>query len=282
MLNLVFELLKLFSEGSLPATAVQRIAAAAFADGWGNDDALAKRLANAGAKGQQPGNCQRDILRLTQALGIDADTAEPYHVVVPTAGGGTRSVAVCLPHEQYQLLAAKHGIDAYRLSHEAWNSDVAMGPLLRAWGEHPEVQMDCRDVAMVGLHADGVSYTSTIRAGSGAKSVLVASFNFVSAPAAVHRGRGCLYFVLSKGLCCDCGCEGFHTWNPLFQILSWSMAALKSGIVPTCRHDGSQWSAHDSRCRLANVPWPGPHRCPSPNPNRWRAYSLDCRHRGCT
>ena len=281
MLNLVFEWLKLFSEGSLPATTVQSVAAAAYADGWGHEDEAATRLAKAGAEGKHPGNCQRDILRLSQDVGLDEDTPAPYFIQVPSAGGLTRQVGVFLPHEQYQLLVGRYGLDACRLSDEDWNSEEAMGPLLRRWGDHPDVELDCRDLGILGIHADGVSYSSSTRAGS-TRSVLVASWNVISAPAAALRGRRCMFFVLSKALCCDCGCEGFHTWDPLWRLFSWSMGCLRTGfgsakactisrqdctillscywwcvllllqpgLAPSCREDGSPWDAHDVSARL--------------------------------
>ena len=70
MLQLVFELLKLFAEGGLPATSVQRIAAAAYADGWGQGDELAERLKQAGGRGKHRSNCLRDVLRVSKSLGV--------------------------------------------------------------------------------------------------------------------------------------------------------------------------------------------------------------------
>ena len=253
MLNLTFELLKLFAEGVLPATTVQRIAAAAFSDGWGAGDEVAQRMQQAGSQGKHPGNCLRDLLRLSTSLGVVENTPEPYYVDVPSAGGHIRKVAVCLPHEQYHMLLQKHGLDAFRLSGAASAADEGLGPLLIQWGNKSDINLDTRDVAVLGLHADGVSYTSSNRAGS-SKAVLVASWNVVSAPMQSHRGLRCLFFCLSKALCCDCGCEGYHTWNPLFKIFAWSMGFLKSGMPPTCRHDGLQWSQHDLRFRVADLP----------------------------
>ena len=120
MLNLSFELLKLFAEGVLPATVVQRLAAAAFADGWGAGDEVARRMQQAGAQGKHPANCLRDLLRLSAGLNLVQDTPEPYFIEVPGVGGSTRQVSVCLPHEQYPMLVQRHGIDAWRLSAAAY------------------------------------------------------------------------------------------------------------------------------------------------------------------
>ena len=115
--------------------------------------------------------------------------------------------------------------------------------------------MDTRDVAILGLHAYGVSYTTTTRAGS-RKAVLVAAYNVVSATEPLHRGRRCMFFCLSKALSCDCGCEGFHTWNPLLRVLAWSLQCSKTGWAPTCRHDGTPWDAHDQVAQLSDVVLP--------------------------
>ena len=253
MLNLVFELLKLFSEGALPATAVQRVAAAALADGWGSGDRMALKMAKAGARGKHPQNCMRDLLNLSRHVGVGHQTPEPYVVEVPGVGGVSRRVQIFLPHEQYQLLVEQHGVDAYRLPAAEYASPGGMGALLRSWGDLPEVSIETRDVGVIGLHCDGVSYTSSSRAGA-AKGVLVASWNVVSSAAPHHRGQRCLLFALNKTLCCQCGCEGFHTWNPLFKVFAWSMNALKLGRAPTSRHDGSPFTAWELPHRQRDVP----------------------------
>ena len=47
---LAIELLRLFAKGAIPATVVQQLAAAAWADGWGRDDELAEALKSAGGR----------------------------------------------------------------------------------------------------------------------------------------------------------------------------------------------------------------------------------------
>ena len=207
MLNLTFQLLKLFAEGSLPATTVQIIAASAFEDGWGDGDPIARRLAGIGASGKFPGNALRDLMRLTKRLGIGDATPDQYYVNVKSARGGERQVGLFLPHEQLSILVEKHGIDAFRMSADGWSSGSGLGRLLQSWGDDPSIQVETRDVCAIGFHADGVSYTTTQRAGN-SKSVLVAAWNVISAPQDAHRGRRAMFFALSKALCCQCGCEG--------------------------------------------------------------------------
>ena len=174
MLNLTFQLLKLFAEGSLPATTVQIIAASAFEDGWGDGDPIATRLAGIGASGKFPGNALRDLMRLTKRLGIGDATPDQYYVNIKSASGGERQVGVFLPHEQLSILVEKHGIDAFRMSADGWSSGNGLGRLLQSWGDDPSIQVETRDVCAIGFHADGASYTTTQRAGT-SKSVLVAA-----------------------------------------------------------------------------------------------------------
>ena len=68
------------------------------------------------------------------------------------------------------MLVQRHGLDAFRLPAAAYYAAEGLGGLLRAWGAKPEIALDTRDVAVFGFHADGVSYTSSSRAGS-SKSV---------------------------------------------------------------------------------------------------------------
>ena len=157
MLNLTMELLRLFAEGVLTAATVQRIASAAGADGWGGADQLAQRMQQAGSHGRHSGNCQRDLLRAAKRSGVVLDTPEPYYVTVPGAGGTTRTVAVSLPHEQFEMLAQTLGIKAFRLPAAAYDAADGLGPLLRAWGDKSDIALDARDIAVFGLHAGGVS-----------------------------------------------------------------------------------------------------------------------------
>jgi hypothetical protein len=232
MLNLSFQLLKLFADGSLPATSVQSLANAAWTDGWGEGDEIARKLKHIGTDGKYAGNCQRDLLRLVKDLGIGDATPEPYLVSVKTAGGLQRTVGVFLPHEQLDISMRLHGIDSYRMSAEEWGSGVGLGGTLRSWGDSPGGQLDTRDVVAIGLHADGVSYGSTQRAGVN-RSVLVAAWNAVSAESAADRGRRHLYFAMSKALCCDCGCEGHIQSSCVWVFFIQFPNTLKSKRSPT-------------------------------------------------
>ena len=59
--------------------------------------------------------------------------------------------------------------------------------------------------------------------------------------------------MLTKQNLCNCGCEGFHTFQTVFAIVAWSMRLLRDGLAPTKRHDGSAWTGWDKRHRLPNL-----------------------------
>ena len=137
-----------------------------------------------------------------------------------------------------------HGIDAFRLSAAAWDSGNGLGAMLRDWGDSPHIQVDARDVVAIGLHADGVSYRASQRAGS-SRAVLAAAWNAISADLPANRGRRHLFFALSKALCCQCGCRGNCTFFTVFSFLEWSFRCLAEGRYPERRHDSSTWQPRD-------------------------------------
>ena len=208
MLNLTFELLKHFADGTLPATLVQVLAAAALADGWGGGDPIAEELAAIGSKGQHPQNCLRDLLRCGRHVGMMGTTPEPYQVTVMGPRGTHRTISVVLPREQAELQVEQDGIDKYQVSEAKWTADVGVGRLLQGWGQ--QVGLDpavARQSLAFGFHADGVSYSSTTRVGC-CRSVNVASWNIISAEQQKYRGKRHLSYAVCKTSLCDCGCEG--------------------------------------------------------------------------
>ena len=247
MLKLVFELLKSFSEGTLPATAIQTIAAAALADGWGQGDEVAMKLAGLGNRGLCPQNALRDLSRLIERAGLLGSSPAPYLVKIPGPRGSERTVSVCLPHEYLHKMVAANGLAPYVCSDQLWGADIGVGKLLREWGGR--VGVDSRPAVVVGLRSDGVSYSSTQRVGTN-RSAAVAAWNCISADAAATRGKRHLFFVVGKNSCCDCGCEGFHTYDVLYRVFAWSMMALLTGTAPTRRHDDSPWTDQDRKCRV--------------------------------
>ena len=245
------ELLKLFSKGVLPGSAVQRLAAAAWADGWGRDDEVASKLYRAGAYGQHVQNIQRDLLRAAAKAGLTEDTPEPYYFNVPGPGGIERQAQCVLIHEMHRRLMEGGDGGAFCLPPEELEADHGLGALLSEWAEHPDVSLGRPpvDVAPIGLHGDGVQYQSSMRAGEG-KTIYAISYNYLHG-SPKQRGRRFLLTTLRKAAMCDCGCEGFHTLDAFFKVVAWSMQGLASGLAPSRRHDGSEWTQHDRKHRVA-------------------------------
>ena len=125
----------------------------------------------------------RDIVRAADKAGLMDSLSKPYYVSVPGPRGRPVEVAMFLPHEVYHNIVGKSGgTERWRLPDDRLNEPAGLGALLRTWGDHPSLTQDheLANVAIFGLHADAISYTSTMRAG-GSKSVLVASWNAISA-----------------------------------------------------------------------------------------------------
>jgi hypothetical protein len=55
-----------------------------------------------------------------------------------------------------------------------------------------------------------------------------------------------LFCVLKKSQICKCGCKGWCTLHVVFSFLRWSLESLLQGVLPSCRHDGSQWLPSDA------------------------------------
>ena len=246
--NLTKHMLWLFGKGDISAGRLQRLASAAASDGVYNHDELLQKISKAGQSGQHSGNIHRDIIRACRAAGLMNSAAQPYIVTLPNDQG---TANVFLPHEVYSDLAAEVGLQNLHLKPEELLEEHGLGDLLRAWGSHPDVGIaadQLQQIGIVGMHCDGVPYTTSNRAGS-SKSVFAASLNVVSSPDDRIRARRQPLFLLRKARLCSCGCQGFHTFQALFEVLSWSMSFLMTGTWPACRHDGTAWSAHDRKSR---------------------------------
>ena len=156
-----------------------------------------------------------------------------------------------LPHEVFYNLVATHGLHACAIGPDRVD-DPGIPGLMKDWCDHPSVTMrhDPADVTAFGLHADGVSYTSSSRAGEAKKVIYAGSFNLISSRDVQHRALRHLCWVVSKSKLCDCGCGGFHTFQYLHMIIAWSMNILMLGKTPSRRHDASAWTPYDMKSRL--------------------------------
>ena len=242
MAQLTKELLKLFGQGTLSAVEVQKLAEAAYKDGWGTNSFIAKKLVRCGSHGRG-NNTHRDLM--TIALNYVTYATKPY--TIPIQDGG--KLDIFLPHEVVNAVVSQVGLDEVAIG-DRLNTDP-IGGVLRTWASHNDVryQGNLAELTAVGIHYDGLSYTSTNRAG-GARSVQVASMNLLSARKEEQRQHRVPLVVLRKGRFCQCGCGGFCTLQLIFEVIAWSFQCLLSGVAPDCRHDNAPFTEMDEATRL--------------------------------
>jgi hypothetical protein len=171
-------LLKLFASGELSGTQVQELAAAAWQDGWGRDNLLSGMLVRAGSSGRVRNKMANDVIAAAESAGLMCSKALPYRVRLSTGG----YVLLFLPHEFYPAMLNEFGHGQMCFGTEALEADQGLPKLLKDWARHRDVQFggDLTTVGVLGMHCDGVQYTSSMRAG-GARSVVAGSMNVVSA-----------------------------------------------------------------------------------------------------
>ena len=60
------------------------------------------------------------------------------------------------------------------------------------------------------------------------------------------------YFVAAvrKKLLCQCGCRGWCTFFPLFEMLRWSCSVVAEGMRPSGRHDGKRVASKRCAARI--------------------------------
>jgi hypothetical protein len=239
----------LFAKGHLAGTEVRSLAHAAWQDGWGHNDPLARKLAKPGINVETSRNIARDVINAAREYGLICTMAEPYEIDLPANKG---SMWVMLPHEVYPAMVQRAGLPAWCLSpQELEHEGLPLGRLLKRWAAHPDVEFggDLSKVGMVGMHCDGVAYTASIRAG-GSKGILVASWNVVSPSSEELRNRRQPLFILQKSRLCQCGCGGYHTLQVIFEVVAWSFRCLLQGVAPSCRHDGLPWTPKEQKGRM--------------------------------
>ena len=248
MANLCKELLRLFSLGQLAATEVQSLVLAASKDGWGRDYAIARRLIGASQRKHAQKNASNAVLMAAREFMKSESQVNPYMMVLDPADLSFL-LEMYLPHEIFQRAVAKEPLGKFCLPADAFVAGEPLASLLLEWKDHPDVQFarPVEEVAMMGFHCDGVTYTSSSAAGK-QKSVLVASLNIVSGDDEVRHRRFPL-FCLRKERLCKCGCGGFCTTQRVFDVLAWSFRVLLSGRNPALRHDSSVFTEYDTAAR---------------------------------
>ena len=175
--RLALHLLELFAKGELTGTQVQSISAAAALDGLGNDD-LIRRLALAGTSGLHSGHVARDVLKAAGVARLMDVGVKPYFFELP---GDARKASLFLPREIFSEQTAIWGLERLCLTDAALGATFGLGPLLKGWAGHNDVNFggDLREVGVLGVHGDGVTYTASNRAGT-QKGILVLSLNVLS------------------------------------------------------------------------------------------------------
>ncbi len=94
------------------------------------------------------------------------------------------------------------------MSDASWAADIGIGRILREWGQHVGLEPNlARQAVTIGFHADGVSYSTSVRVGYN-RSMNVAIWNIASAEEQAYHGRRHLFYAVCKTSLCDCGCEG--------------------------------------------------------------------------
>ena len=104
------------------------------------------------------------------------------------------------------------------------------------------------EVLPLGLHADGVQYTTSVRAGQ-SKSLFVISWNMLVGPERLRNHRY-IFSVLSNDKLCNCGCDGFHSIQDLFRVFSWSMGVCAAGRATAYNHLNRIYSRKELRRRI--------------------------------
>ena len=57
-------------------------------------------------------------------------------------------------------------------------------------------------------------------------------------------------WALPQDKLCDCGCGGYHTWQPLWDVLAWSLRQMLIGRSPAFRHNRMAFTRFDQMHRM--------------------------------
>ena len=237
--NLAKTLLEKWAWGSLSTPELQALAHAAVLDGLQHPQI--KALAAIGGCGKYPANMHRDILRAVGAGGSLASTAMDFSLslLVSRNTWTPTMVNMILPHRLFSkmyhekpeaFLASVLGGDVSNIR-SFWTA-MQDHPILLA---RPELRdRDMSRVVPIGLHGDGVSY---MQLKSGGKSLKVLSWSSLLSRGPT-KASSFLIFLVVKSVLKETGFG--RSWPRVYQVLSWSLAALAQGTWPLLSWDGSQ------------------------------------------
>jgi len=193
-----------------------------------DDRRLAEKLAGLGNSGRHRGNVHRDLRVVIRRL--EPNLPQPYEFEAPSCNGQPRLISIYLPHEVLSNFS---------------NAEVASDTACDLWVDKLRDEWATRVDAIgsaalpLKLHGDGVKVTRR-------RSVTVLSITLLTKN---NQGRRFVLAIVDGGSCCDCGCGGFHTYQAIFEVLVWSLQISLSRQWPSCRHDGSAWSAESDQER---------------------------------
>jgi len=193
-------------------------------------------IASVGASGLHPGNAHRDLMR-RYLKGCSVPEVYVAEIPIHDPQSDTDHVPVMLPfllpHEMIHCIlkgSARTADDLAQLPEGGPLDNVAT-----VFAHDKGVERN--RVLPIGFHGDGVPHKKN-------KSVQVFSWNFLSKG---HSERF-LFTAIDKEYCCQCGCGGRCTLDPIVAVFAWSMKMSALGKWPRRRHDGEPW-LHSDRHR---------------------------------
>lgn len=214
-----------FLTNKLSALQTYDLAAAAKDAGVTNSDDIAK----CGASGTNPNNVHRDMLRkFLKDTKWPQEYWAPVQVLDPDTNAlVTISFPFLLPHEVLHHLNKENP-----RALESYAADPA-SPLGRAVVEScSKTGLNPTTTLPIGLHGDGVPFAAKMK-----DSLEQFSWNLCSQPTSIRI----VFTAIPKKF------VGPKTMEDILSIFTWSMKCLKDGLMPDCRHDGSEFEQTDRK-----------------------------------
>ena len=155
------------------------------------------------------------------------DTDHLYDLHIPTFNKKTlqrdkHRLSVERPHEWFDDDVGNDGTMIFKL--EEAKSQNNLSP--KYWSHKVVLDNPSASVLRLPTYADGAPCSHDVSdIGFGVVNTLT-------------QGRY-LVAAIRKKLLCQCGCRGWCTLFPLFEMLGWSCSAMAEGMHPPGRHDGN-------------------------------------------
>lgn len=210
-----------------------------FQDAHDSGVAGVHRLSKAGKRGELPSHVHRDLLRtvMKPSRWPDVYVAEVRTWSNKLQLATKTKVPMLLPHEILQKMVLR-GTKANLLTTEGYFEE-SLNHLNAVIAE-----TGIADLMGLGLWLDG---TPCAWDRTECVETIALSFPGLNGPQSSMR------IPLAAVLKSQCMMPETH--DDILSILSWSMACLLTGTMPSCRHDGSAWSSSDTRrSRMSGKP----------------------------